>query len=360
MSLAKLGYEPWVIDCINARDTQRIAHTMLISQRDYPHKLPAMIEKAPKAAPIMMAGNLENYPDLWEALSFGREIFGSNANAIRAARQVGALSEITPPKGIKHPKIKLDQGLFNKLNMLIFGNWDRKKYLSKPIASAGGMGIHFWEKGTSIGKDRYLQQYIPGTPIGTVFRADGWSVQLLGACETLVGESAFGADNFNYVGNIGELQLSEKARAAISQIAVAMTQRHDLRGIFGIDFVMDFSGKLWPIEINPRYTASVEVLERSKEFAAYDEVTSPRKKKDDEQPQITWGKALVRAKQDCITPDLFKIFPEKYIANIPQANTTICKGTPICTVFADALTRDEVFKSLKEKAQQVYDSVTPT
>ena len=41
----------------------------------------------------------------------------------------------------------------------------------------------------------------------------------------------------------------------------------DLVGLFGVDFIDD-GEQLWPIEINPRYTASVEILERACRFSA--------------------------------------------------------------------------------------------
>ena len=39
-----------------------------------------------------------------------------------------------------------------------------------------------------------------------------------------------------------------------------MSKAAGLRGLFGVDFVLR-DGIPWPVEVNPRYTASVEVLE---------------------------------------------------------------------------------------------------
>ncbi|QQE12856.1 ATP-grasp domain-containing protein [Planctomycetota bacterium] len=357
MSALKLGYEPWVVDCVGCRDLQQVAHTMKIALRDYPAKLPAMIDKAPKSAAVMMSGDLENYPDIWEAITFGREVIGSGADAVRASRMVGALNAIEPSKGVKLCKIKVDGGLIGKLTSQIFGIFDRRKYLVKPIAGSGGMGVKFWEKGTPIGKKYYLQEYVQGIPVGIAFRADGWSVQYVGACEMISGDRAFGAKDFSYVGSIGEIELSEDARAAVSQIAVAMTQRHDLRGAFNIDFMMDFAGKLWPIEVNPRYSAGMEILEKVSGSSVFDELPSSSKKKGDEQTSLKWGKALIRAKEDCIAPDLFSVLGSQWVANVPDEGVKVAKGMPICSVIADGRTRDEVYDDLKNKAKKIYEAI---
>ncbi|QDU34781.1 ATP-grasp domain protein [Poriferisphaera corsica] len=360
MSARKMGYEPWVVDCIGSRDLQRVAHTLHVLMRDYPSKLPGMVEKAPKSAAVMMSGDLENYPDIWEAITFGREVMGSSAAAVRSVRAAGSLSEVELAKGLKHCKIKTEGGLLQRIAVQVFGNWDRRKYLLKPMSGSGGMGIRFWEKGAPIGREYYLQEYVAGMPIGVMFRADGWSVQYVGACEMIVGDEAFGSDGFKYVGSIGEIDLSEEARAGVSQLAVAMTQRHDLRGVFGIDFVMDFSGKLRPLEINPRYTAGMEVLEMCTGQSVFDELSSSSKKrKEGEATHLKWGKALIRAKIDCEMPDLFGVLGERWIANVPNVGVRVSQGEPICSVFADGRTRDEVYDGLKEKAKKIYDAVLP-
>ena len=46
----------------------------------------------------------------------------------------------------------------------------------------------------------------------------------------------------------------------MTRIAKALARASDLHGLFGIDFVLD-RDRVWLTEVNPRYTASVEVLE---------------------------------------------------------------------------------------------------
>ena len=54
----------------------------------------------------------------------------------------------------------------------------------------------------------------------------------------------------------------------LQQLGLDLARGCGLRGLFGVDFVLS-EGVPWPVEINPRYTASVEVLEYADPHAPY-------------------------------------------------------------------------------------------
>ena len=92
---------------------------------------------------------------------------------------------------------------------------------------------------------------------------EGWSAVLVGVTEQLIGEPRLNADWYAWCGSIGPVALSDPERGALSRLGVALAQRHDLRGLFGVDFVRDRSGGWWPVEVNPRWVPSADVLERA-------------------------------------------------------------------------------------------------
>ena len=49
-------------------------------------------------------------------------------------------------------------------------------------------------------------------------------------------------------------------RAVLDKLGTVLAQAFRLVGLFGVDGVLD-AERFWPVEVNPRYTASVEVLE---------------------------------------------------------------------------------------------------
>ena len=68
--------------------------------------------------------------------------------------------------------------------------------------------------------------------------------------------------NFNYCGNIGPITLPVPVRNILQGIGDTLAVKAGLRGVFGIDFILEGKTPV-PVEVNPRYTASVEVLEES-------------------------------------------------------------------------------------------------
>jgi len=71
---------------------------------------------------------------------------------------------------------------------------------------------------------------------------------------------------FLYVGSIGPLVLRDRELARLDALANVLAA-NGLVGLFNIDFVRNEAG-LWPIEVNPRHSASVEVIERAVGLAA--------------------------------------------------------------------------------------------
>src|SRR5262249_47794062 len=72
---------------------------------------------------------------------------------------------------------------------------------------------------------------------------------------------------FHYCGSVGLLEVGEAAEALFARIGTALTAEIGLRGLFGVDCVLR-DGVPYPVEVNPRYTASVEVLEHAAGIAA--------------------------------------------------------------------------------------------
>ena len=56
-------------------------------------------------------------------------------------------------------------------------------------------------------------------------------------------------------------------RQALECFGSLLTRKCGLRGLFGVDGIF-YDGAFWPVEVNPRYTASVEVLEYTLGFSA--------------------------------------------------------------------------------------------
>jgi predicted ATP-grasp superfamily ATP-dependent carboligase len=238
--------------------------------------------------------------------------------------------------------------------------------LLKPVASGGGRGVRQWHRGAPVPQGWYLQRRIEGTPGSIVFLASRGRATPLGVSRQLIGDPAFGATGYRYCGNI----LAADADAAFgsdstlisraAELASVASAEFELVGINGIDF-MARDGVPIPVEINPRWAASVELAERafsrylfgdhveacaSTSLPAARTVVAPR--------GTTTGKAIVFARADAVTGDTASWRRDPDVRDVPRPGMHIRAGEPICTVFARADTAAECHAALVERASRIY------
>ncbi len=135
--------------------------------------------------------------------------------------------------------------------------------LWKPTRSGGGIRVRRARAGEPRPRGFYLQQHLAGTPGSAAFVADGKSAVILGVTEQLAGFRELGGSDFRYGGNIAgppHRLLSREALEIVAGAASAITRRFGLRGLGGLDFIVS-GGVPHIIEVNPRYTASLELFE---------------------------------------------------------------------------------------------------
>jgi predicted ATP-grasp superfamily ATP-dependent carboligase len=243
----------------------------------------------------------------------------------------------------------------------------RDRWLFKPLASGGGRNIYPWpsaeaQAALDRGQRGYWQTLVDGRPCSAAFLADGARCRLLGLTRQLVGQAWGAAGPFEYCGSIGPLVLSARSHDTLSSIGQTFTEVFGLRGLFGVDLVRRFGG-YWPIEVNPRYTASMELFDWAWGAALvgwhvaacrgdWPEVRPPR--------AADWyGKLYVFATRALTVPaGLFAELQKRQAApgwpafgDVPVDGAEIPAGGPIATVFAQAATRPELARALRRRAR---------
>ena len=132
-----------------------------------------------------------------------------------------------------------------------------------------------------------------------------------------------------------------------------------LQGLFGLDFRLD-GDQIWVTEINPRYTASVEILELASGCSFFNPAVRPQPGFPRVPAASTIAaKRILYASRKQDVPDLSHLFsngnpwqvPE--FADIPVDGTTIDSGWPICSVLASGANEDEVNSRLVEQILRV-------
>ncbi|MDZ4685245.1 MAG: ATP-grasp domain-containing protein [Planctomycetaceae bacterium] len=244
-------------------------------------------------------------------------------------------------------------------------------WIEKAWSSGGGRGVQLRAAGGNripFSERTYLQEYKPGQPMSAICigRKDG--VKLLGLTQQLIGDPVASPPwPFGYCGNIAPVSLPDAGRELIVRMAEVLAARFELRGLFGLDFLWD-GATPWVCEVNPRYTASCELLELASGrplltehwscFTADPPPTPPVAPPVGGQPDMV-GKLILYARRAATAPDLSRFLSPRspwtvpFLADVPRVGTPFEPGQPLCTVFATGRTADAVRQKLYRRAARV-------
>lgn len=246
-------------------------------------------------------------------------------------------------------------------------------WVEKPLSGGGGRAVRIWgaeAENECLPEPTYFQEYRAGQSMSAIFLADRNrtpSVELIGLTEQLIGdEIAAAPSQFAYCGNIAPVTLPAEATQVVHRIGEVLADKLGQRGIFGVDFIWDGTTP-WVVEINPRYTASCELLELALGRALlrdHWQAWLPREplpalpEAPRSRPGVI-GKLILYARTAVRAPDLSRFLRPRspwtvpFLADIPRTGTAFSPGEPMCTVFATALTPDECRLKLYRRAERV-------
>ncbi len=320
MSLARAGHSCWAVDLFNDRDLKRIAACARCPFADFPQAIPRLAEAFPPG-PVMYTGGLENHPEVVRELARHRPLWGNGPEVLQGVRDPFELTNRGFPTPVAYapgsPVPETDRWLLK---------WRR---------SSGGLGVRFAVPGEIVPTGHYAQQFVEGPSMSAVFLDQ----QMLGVTEQLIGTPWLHAKEFHYAGTIvGAGSVSDDRLESIRRL------RFRLVGYFGIDFIMNCDAP-FVVEVNPRYPASVEVLEHA---AHLDRAV---------------GKAIYFAPHAFRFPrtgpwdaDLdvpFNPWRLPGFADIPEPDEPMEAGSPVLTFFASGSTVASCREQLQSRAAEL-------
>jgi predicted ATP-grasp superfamily ATP-dependent carboligase len=343
-SALRAGLTPWCVDLFADADLQSCCDVIRIPPDQYPHGfVQAAARELP--GPWMFTGGLENRAGLVRLIAERRPLWGVEPDRLDRVRSPRVMSNLFRWAGIPCPAFWCKHRC----------DVPPGKWLVKPVAGSGGIGIRHWigrRPTPALLKTHYFQEYIEGKSCAAIYLGDGKYSRLLGVTRQLVGKNWLHAAPFHYCGSIGPLRLRAALREAFERVGAVLTERFLLRGLFGVDFVL--RGNVpWPVEVNPRYTASVEVLEFG---AGVPAMALHRAVFDSEAPTVTAqpqeavsgvvGKAVLFARAPLVFPtdgpwmatlrSPLPLAAMPDFADIPHPGERIVAGRPILTFFVRA------------------------
>lgn len=347
-SAARAGFRPFWIDQFGDADLRAAFPGTVLAAPDYPGGIIAALAAAP-SAPVMYTGALENHDALLARIAAQRTMLGNDAAVCAAVRDPIRLGALVARHDIPFPRT-VDAGLPVRA-----GTW-----LHKPRRSGGGLGIRPAAAGERAATGYVLQEYIPGQAQSAVYVAGAGGVELLGVTTQWVGRAEFHAPAFAYCGSIGPVAVTPGLQAQWQRIGVVIAGEFGLRGLFGVDAVVD-GDRVTVIEVNPRYTASVEVLEAvtgvhalARHGVAFGVAPAQPGTAPDTAPAA--GKAILFAPRDLLFdgPALEAAGADVACADVPAPGTAITGGAPILSLLChgESLARCEAV--LLRAAAAVY------
>lgn len=363
MSALRAGFDPICIDQFADADLRQISSvTEIDSLSPGPKTQLASAVKQVRHLPVIPVGGTENQPDLLRDLASQQTgYWGASPAAVASVRDPFQLAE-----GLEELKQRV-----LAVQPCVDPPPRDGQWVVKPIASAGGRHIAVWDEAASIPQfAHFFQQRVTGKVYSGLFLAETMpgDVRFVGLTRQLVGCTELDASPFAWCGNIGPVFLPVETEFLVRRWGNILKWKFGLTGLFGIDFMVDEAGAPWLLEVNPRVTGSVEILELAcansllaDHVACYSPEAAAQAWEFAAPPYMPGGDRLGRAilyaprrlTSQIPLPDPIDWESAPRIADIPTPGSVIAAGQPVCSVYAWGENEDEVTSRLFALAAEV-------
>lgn len=365
-SAARSGYEVAAIDAFGDYDLKALCESYSL-RRDFhvPFSASGLFTASRQLTfdAVTYTSNLENHPEVVQQFARRAEVLGNSYQVLRSVRSWASLSDVLRRAGFRVPETVYHVNGKQASS--------ERKWLRKPVLSGGGHGITFTSNLRSGGQGFLLQEYIPGLSCSASFVANKEEAIVIGLTEQLVGRSEFGADGFRYCGNILPLEIahglenSANILGQVQRIASLITREFGLLGVNGFDFILA-DGQVCLTEVNPRYSASMELIEKAYGLSIFDlhmqAVVEDRLPEFDlghrmrQVKQRSYGKAILYAEKDGQAPDT-RNWAQSELRDVPFPGESLAEGKPICTVLTAGESRADCFARLVQRAKAIKGEI---
>ncbi|HMM75012.1 MAG TPA: ATP-grasp domain-containing protein [Gammaproteobacteria bacterium] len=339
------GYAPYVIDLFGDSDTRASAvrYRRCAAREGYDFNAEALVAAVAALAgrdrpPLVWGGGLEGRAALLAACAHHCELLGTAPEALPAIVSPLQRAECLRQLGIATPELAFGR-------VPARGGW-----LCKRIGEAGGWHVRPALPGERLDAACYAQRRVQGRALSVSFLAAARRVQVLGYSAQLFAPSS--ARPYAWAGAIGGIALPRKLRRAIAAALPALAEAFALRGLCGIDFVLDADGRWWLVDLNPRPTATLELLVspaaalRAHLAACRDrEWPAPAPRKRPWALAVPWSDDPIRLPKSLDWP--------AWVADRPGAGARLPRDAPLCSVRASGPTAEAALRALHRRLRDL-------
>lgn len=362
-SASRAGYQITTLDLFADRDTSEMTDCHTI--RSFPDSIVEQAEEF-RNHRIVLAGGMENFPSIVAELEKRHTIIGPNAQQIVALRSLDNLQQWTRQAGIADILFPLtidDPKLLERIHPIEESSPDstllasssrlrnrsteaipKTRWLRKSTSSAGGLGVGYWYGDLELDfTQNYLQEKIEGECLGVVVRCTTDGAQFIGATRNRTYK------DFMYGGSEGPIVLSSEKIQSIERLMRTIATAIGYVGLLQADFVLASTGRLYLLEVNPRWSAGLEVLELASERCLMADYLGEKPDQTDvanaSLAATFYVKHIWYAPSSGIVSPMLSDWlmarayhhpscPPFGWADIPKANIHVSQGQPIATLIA--------------------------
>lgn len=273
---------------------------------------------------LVVGSGFEGRPELLETLIAQRRFYGNRPEVVQKVKDPKLFFPLLERLGLSYPTVIAD------------GNVETAPLLVKGSGSCGGTGVGWYAVGAaSLPEGHYLQRYVSGRSLSALFLANGVRAEIIGYSETWC--AGCNAAPFRYGGAVSLSEPSAVVCRELSRAAASLTEAVGLKGLCGIDVIVDREARVWVLEVNPRPPATFELHEQEgslfmqhvRSCMGGSPVAMPQ------EPRLgARAAAIYYAEQSTWVPASWH-WPSWSADRTPPATWIGC-GAPICTVFGQA------------------------
>lgn len=267
----------------------------------------------------------------------------------------------------------------------ILEQYTNNQFILKPLQGSGGLGIFLLNNEScdklkqvneiceNISLENYiLQEYIEGTNVSSsVLSSDDEQKNLINS--RLITEHDFGNESYEYSGNILPLDENsfrmfndnrtnidsnfnlDELNEEMKNTSEDLIRKFKLIGSNGVDYILDKSGELKIIEINPRFQGTYELVENSLGINLLDAHIKACEGEIIDIPKTNQYsvKKIIYARKQVNIGNLN--IPNVY--DIPYQGVKIEKDQPLVTIISSNKKLETAMNDVKISEKEVYENI---
>ena len=275
---------------------------------------------AGRGAELVYGSGLEAHPELLDALPAGLVLRGNAASTLRRCADPLELAAALDAIGASYPEVRATPPA------------DPAGWLLKRAGRSGGAHVRPATAADVSRPGRRWQRRVEGEPWSALFLAAGGEARVLGCCRLL--PAAAGAPPFAWSGAVGPLPPPAGVAEQVQWLARALVRTLDLKGVNGMDFLIDPARRALPLDLNPRPTATCELYAARLPggyLRAHLEACAGRLPEPAPAAAGVGGLQVMYAPRALTTGDAGGNWPAG-AADRPRPGTRVAPGAPLCTV----------------------------